>query len=163
MATSAFFSVALPTSTTDDQLVRIYEWGKSNCLQCNIIQDGGVYTIILERNDERDLRSRQRLMLTNLKNWGIDTSKLQKGWVKLLTETEYERITHKDVPTDFISEGSASPSDSETCGVPSPAEPTLELKYPTMLSRIYRAEDQPLFKLKPPKNILRSARTVKAI
>ena len=108
MATSAFFSVALPTSTTDDQLVRIYEWGKSNCSQCNIIQDGGVYTILLQRNDEKDLRSRQRLMLTNLKNWGIDTSMLQKGWVKLLTENEHERITHKDA-TDIDSEA-ATPS-----------------------------------------------------
>ena len=157
MATSAFFSVALPTSTTDDQLVRIYEWGKSNCLQCMIVHGGGVYTILLQRNDEKDLRSRQRLMLTNLKNWGIDTSKLQKGWVKLLTENEYERITH--VPTDIDSEGSASPSDSETCGVSSPAEPTLEFKYPAMLNRICR-DEQPL---KPPKNILRSAQTIKAI
>ena len=83
--------------------------------------------------------------------------------MKLLTENKYERMTHKDVPTDIVSEESASPSDSETCGLSSPsAEPTLEFKYPTMLNRTCHA-DESLFNFKPPKNILRSVQIVKAI
>ncbi len=36
-------------------------------------------------------RHRQRRMLTNYKNWSIDTSK-QKGWLQFLTEEEYDTI-----------------------------------------------------------------------
>ena len=90
MATSAYFSVFLPGDLTGEQLVSIYEWGK-NCLHCNMIQQDDGYLVIAHRSDERDLRARQRLMLTNLKNWGIETGK-QKGWLKILTEDEYTAL-----------------------------------------------------------------------
>ena len=90
MATSAYFSVFLPGDITEEQLVKIYEWGK-NCLHCNVIQQDDGYSVIAHRHDEKDLRARQRLMLTNLKNWGIDTGK-QKGWLKVLTKDEYNAL-----------------------------------------------------------------------
>ena len=93
MATSAYFSVFLPGDITEEQLVKIYEWGK-NCLHCNVIQQDDGYSVIAHRHDEKDLRARQRLMLTNLKNWGIDTGK-QKGWLKILTDDEYTALNEQ--------------------------------------------------------------------
>ena len=91
--TSAYFSVFLPGDITEEQLVKIYEWGK-NCLHCNMIQQDEGYLVIAHRSDEKDLRARQRLMLTNLKNWGIDTGK-QKGWLKILTKDEFADLNEQ--------------------------------------------------------------------
>ena len=93
MNTSAYFSVALPGDTTDDQLSKCYEWGKQHCLHCNLLRTcDDEYLLIAHRNDEKDLRARQRLMLTNLRNWGLGTGK-QKGWIKLLTPSEYDKLS----------------------------------------------------------------------
>ena len=93
MATSAYFSVQLPSSLTDEQFVRVFEWAKQNCLESNVIResDGGML-LIAQRADERDTRNRQRLMLTNYKNWGIDTTKQPKGWLKILSKDEYDAM-----------------------------------------------------------------------
>ena len=90
MATSAYFSVQLPETLTDEQFARVFEWAKQNCLESNVIRqsDGGMLPLA-QRSEERDLRNRQRLMLTNYRNWSIDTSKQPKGWLKLLTEDEF--------------------------------------------------------------------------
>ena len=91
---SAYFAVKLPPSLRDEQLTKIYTWGKSNCVQSNLIRltDGG-YLMIAQKADARDLRSRQRLMGTNLKNWGLDVVTRQKGWLSLLTEDEYNAFS----------------------------------------------------------------------
>ena len=90
MATSAYFSVQLPVSLTDEQFARVFKWAQENCLRSNIIRDGDDgYVLIAQRADERDVRNRQRLFLTNYKHWGIDTSRQPKGWLKLLTEAEF--------------------------------------------------------------------------
>ena len=88
----------LPTGLTYEQLVQVYEWGKQNCLHSNLIQQDDGYIILARRSEEKDLRSRQRLMLTNLRHRGIDTSKQPKGWVKLLTESEYDRFSQRQTP-----------------------------------------------------------------
>ena len=91
MATSAYFSVQLPPSLTDEQFEIVFKWAKQNCLESNVIResDGGMI-LIAQRADERDTRNRQRLMLTNYKNWGIDTTKQPKGWLKILSKDEYD-------------------------------------------------------------------------
>ena len=93
MATSAYFSVQLPETLTDEQFARVFEWAKQHCLESNVIResDGGVL-LIAQRADERDTRNRQRLMLTNYKNWCIDTSKQPEGWLKILTKDEYDAM-----------------------------------------------------------------------
>ena len=56
MNTSAYFSVALPGDTTDDQLSKCYEWGKQHCLHCNLLRTcDDEYLLIAHRNDEKDL------------------------------------------------------------------------------------------------------------
>ena len=96
MATSAYFSVQLPPSLTDEQFVRVFEWAKQNCLESNVIResDGGML-LIAQRADERDTRNRQRLMLTNYKNWGIDTTKQPKGLLKILTKDEFTDLNEQ--------------------------------------------------------------------
>ena len=92
---SAYFAVKLPPSLRDEQLTKIYSWGKTNCLESNLVmlKDGG-YLMIAQKTDAKDLRSRQRLMSTNLKNWGLDIVTRQKGWLSLMTEHEYNAFSH---------------------------------------------------------------------
>ena len=91
---SAYFAVKLPPSLRDEQLTKIYSWGKTNCLESNLVmlKDGG-YLMIAQKTDAKDLRSRQRLMSTNLKNWGLDIVTRQKGWLSLMTEHEYNAFS----------------------------------------------------------------------
>ena len=100
MTTSAYFSVQLPPSLTDEQFLRVFEWAKHNCLKSNIIRenDGG-FMLIAQRADERDARNRQKLILTNYKHWSIDVSKQPKGWLKILTEEEFNAMNEQNVDT----------------------------------------------------------------
>ena len=91
MTTSDYFSVKLPPTLTDEQLTKLYTWGKANCLQSNVLMQRDGYLMVAQKSDKKDLRCRQRLMGTNLKNWGLDIAK-QKGWMSLLTEDEYEAL-----------------------------------------------------------------------
>ena len=88
----------LPTGLTDAQMTNIYTWGKENCQRSNMLVEDDGYLMIAQRSEAKDSRSRQRLMLTNLRHWGIDTSKQPKGWVKLLTESEYDRFSQRQTP-----------------------------------------------------------------
>ena len=118
MNTSAYFSVALPGDTTDDQLSKCYEWGKQHCVHCNLLRTcDDEYLLIAHRNDEKDLRARQRRMLTNLRNWGIDTGK-QKGWIKLLTPSEYDTLSRDGAqkPSGVEAEDRPTRSDDSTSG-----------------------------------------------
>lgn len=91
MTSSAYFAVDLPAELSVDQLTKIYTWGQETCIQSNLImQTNGWYLLIAQRAEERDLRSLQRLISTNLRNWGIPPPKQQKGWVRLLTKEEFE-------------------------------------------------------------------------
>ena len=92
MATSAYFSVQLPPSLTDEQFENVFKWAKQTCLESNVIResDGGML-LIAQRADERDTRNRQRIMLTNYKNWGIDTTKQPKGWLKIFVQRRIRR------------------------------------------------------------------------
>ena len=98
---SGYFAIKLSPILRDEQLTKIYSWGKSNCLQSNLIslKDGG-YLMITQKADARDLRSRQRLMGTNLKNWGLDVVTRQKGWLSLLTEDEYNAFSQNPEAAD---------------------------------------------------------------
>ena len=87
--TSPYFAVDLPELSVD-QLTHVYTWGQETCIQSKIMmQSNGWYLLIAQRAEERDLRSLQRLISTNLRNWGIPPPKQQKGWVRLLTKEEF--------------------------------------------------------------------------
>ena len=99
MTTSDYFSVKLPSTLTDEQLTKVYTWGKTNCLRSNMLMQRDGYLMVAQKSDKKDLRCRQRLMGTNLKNWGVDIAK-QKGWMSLLTEDEYEALSQgKHLPS----------------------------------------------------------------
>ena len=56
-------------------------------------------------------------MLTNLRNWGIDTGK-QKGWIKLLTPSEYDKLSRDGAqkPSGVEAEDRPTRSDDSTSG-----------------------------------------------
>ena len=67
---------------TPMQKRRIQEWGVPRCRSFYFHQErcGGV---LLQR--PRSLKSTQRLVLTNLRNWGVKPPKGQKGWLRLVS------------------------------------------------------------------------------
>ena len=60
------------------------------------MKEDGDYDLIVQKSETRDLRSRQRLMATNMKNWGLDVSAQPKHWVRLLTCEEYDAISRNE-------------------------------------------------------------------
>ena len=113
MVTSAYFSVQLPPSLTDEQFETVFKWAKQTCLESSIIResDGGML-LVAQRADERDTRNRQRLMLTNYKNWGIDMTKQPKGWLKILSKDEYDAMrTPSAEPENEVSRNKSEPED----------------------------------------------------
>ena len=108
VATSDCFAVDLP-ALSPDQLGKISTWGKASCVKSDVVmkQDGS-YMLIAQKADVKDLRSRQRLLSTNLKNWNFDLSGQTKGWLRLLTQAEYEAIasSSNNVSTQAMQEDS---------------------------------------------------------
>ena len=100
MTLSAYFAVDLPDTLSDEQFEKAYTWGKENCVRSNLVmkKEGG-FLLIAQKSEAKDLRARQRLMATNLKNWGIDISSQPKGWVRLLTCEEYDAISRHEETT----------------------------------------------------------------
>ena len=97
MDSSQYFAVSLPSTLSDEQFEKAYTWGKENCVQSNLLMKAeGGFLLIAEKKEPKDLRARQRLMATNLKNWGLDISTQPKGWVRLLTCEEYDAISRNE-------------------------------------------------------------------
>ena len=97
MTLSPYFAVHLPNTLSDEQSEKAYTWGKENCVQSNLVmKEDRSYNLIVQKSEAKDLRSRQRLMATNLRNWGIDVSMQPKGWLRLLTCEEYDAISRNE-------------------------------------------------------------------
>ncbi len=131
---SAYFAVHLPSTLSDEQFEKAYTWGKENCVRSNLVmkKEGG-FLLIAQKSEAKDLRARQRLMATNLKNWGIDISSQPKGWVRLLTCEEYDAISRhegQDAPNEHApEEEQADPVISTHCRAADPASLRLELPF----------------------------------
>ena len=119
MTLSAYFAVQLP-DLTDEQLVKVYTWGKETCVQSNLVmkKEGG-FLLIAQKEEARDLRSRQRLMATNLKHWGLDISSQPKHWVRLLTCEQYDAISRPEETARGVADPNEAPAEE------APAMPTL--------------------------------------
>jgi hypothetical protein len=161
--TSEYFSVKLPETLSEEQLVKIYEWGKQHCVHSNVLMQGDGYLLLVQRSEERDTRARQRLMLTNLRNWSIDTSK-QKGWLTLLTAEEYRDANSRGGESKT---GNNKVDDERSTAVPASAlEPSsdeseeadqarhLASAVPRHCSAEVKREEAPLFRLRLPPNLL---------
>ena len=81
------------------------------------MQTNGWYLLIAQRAEERDLRSFQRLISTNLRNWGIEPPKQQKGWVRLLTKEEF--LARQGGGAQDVAATAAEPAQEEERTVPS--------------------------------------------
>ncbi len=139
MALSAYFAVHLPNTLSDEQLLKVYTWGKENCLRSNMVMNAdGSYILIAQKEEAKDLRSRQRLMLTNLRNWGIDTGQHAKGWARLLNKDEYDRISRNEAPAepecadDDAESSEQAPRGNNSAGTASSQQPTASVLEPPL-------------------------------
>lgn len=97
MARSFSFVADLPT-LNDEQLEKLYAWGKSSCENFDVHLKGDAsMTLVAKRKKDGDVRAHQRLLRTNLVHWGVELSAKQTGWLRLL-------------PNDGISYETASPA-----------------------------------------------------
>ena len=71
MASGRAFVADLP-DMTGEQMEKLYAWGQSSCEQFDVhMQDGGAMTLVAVRKKSASQREHQRLLRTNLQNWGV--------------------------------------------------------------------------------------------
>ena len=130
-SSSDYFAVHLPSTLSDEQLVKVYTWGKDNCVRSDLVmKEDRSYELIVQKSEAKDLRSRQRLMSTNLKNWGLDVSTQPKHWVRLLTCEEYDAISRPEETARDVADPNEAPAAEAPptlCHAASPALLRLEL------------------------------------
>ena len=84
MASGKAFVADMP-DMTGEQMEKLYAWGKSSCEQFDVhMQDGGAMTLVAVRKKSASQREHQRLLRTNLQNWGVSLPAKQAGWLRLV-------------------------------------------------------------------------------
>ena len=90
---SAAFAALLPESLTDEQLVRLVKWAKETCEKSDVVMtEEGRMQLLAIRKEAKTARDFQRLLRTNLAHWSVDMPVKQTGWLKLISEGEYETL-----------------------------------------------------------------------
>ncbi len=88
MAKSASFVADLPPAMTPEHLEKLYNWGKSSCLRFDVHMGGDEsMTLVATRKKEATARDHMRLLLTCLRNWGVDVPK-RSGWLRLVGHSD---------------------------------------------------------------------------
>ena len=86
MATSKSFEADLP-DMTEEQLSKLYLWGKSSCEAFDVRMNRDMTMIIVAtRKKAGTVRDHMRLLRTNLLNWGVSLPSKQVGWLRLVTD-----------------------------------------------------------------------------
>ena len=117
MATSECFIATLPQAT-DDQLVRIPDWGSRHCKRADFVMDKRDNTIrlLVQRESKNTLRGYQKMLRTNLKNYGLQLQERLDGWVRLFDVNEWDlmkTIASGDMPHEQTSEKTPNTIDSD--------------------------------------------------
>ena len=84
MATSASFVADLPPMDAD-QLAKMYTWGKTSCNRFDVHMKQDGFTLVVERKKDGTVREHQRMLRTNLKNWGVDMPEQMKDWLRIVS------------------------------------------------------------------------------
>ncbi len=94
-ATSTCFVAKLPESVTDHQLEKLVKWAHETCVKSDVVmtKEGRMHLVAI-RKEPKTARDYQRLLRTNLQNWGAELPAKQTGWLKLVAEDQYEAIRH---------------------------------------------------------------------
>ena len=80
MTTSKSFEADLP-DMTEEQLSKLYLWGKSSCEAFDARMNRDMTMIIVAtRKKAGTVRDHMRLLRTNLLNWGVSLPSKQVGW-----------------------------------------------------------------------------------
>ncbi len=87
----AGFCVALP-DLSDEQFARLSKWASDTSLMSDFVMKGGLMQMICLRDDHKSVREFQRLIRTNLLNWGATLPPKQMGWVKQINNVEYDAL-----------------------------------------------------------------------
>ena len=83
---SKAFVADLP-EMSEEQLEKLYSWGKSSCEQFDVhLQGGGAMTLVAVRKKAGSARDHMRLLRTNLQNWGVSLPAKLTGWLRLVDE-----------------------------------------------------------------------------
>ena len=86
-ATSCAFVADLP-SLDPEQLSKLYIWGQNACTRLDVHMNGEGLTLVAERKQPGTVRELQRLLRTNLLNWGVELPAKQSGWLRLVPASE---------------------------------------------------------------------------
>jgi hypothetical protein len=82
-ATSGAFVADLPP-LDPEQLSKLYTWGKHACTRFDVHMKGEGLMLAAERKKSGTAREHQRLLRTNLLNWGVELPAKQSGWLRLV-------------------------------------------------------------------------------
>ncbi len=87
LAKSTTFAADLPPDMNEEQLARLYVWGKSSCTNFDVQQMGeGAMLLVAVRKKTGTVREHQRLLRTNLIHWGVELPAKQGNWLRLLDD-----------------------------------------------------------------------------
>ena len=101
MATSNRFEADLP-ELTPDQLTKLYTWGSTACEHFDIRMNADMTMVLLATRKKSDTaRSHQRMLRTNLLNWGVSLPSKQHGWLRLQPDVHAD--SQNSVATEAIS------------------------------------------------------------
>ena len=87
MATSTSFVADLPPMDAD-QLAKMYTWGKTSCNRFDVHMKQDGFTLVVERKKDGTVREHQRMLRTNLKNWGVDMPEKMKDWLRIVSDAD---------------------------------------------------------------------------
>ena len=84
MARSNAFAADLP-ALSEEQLEKLYVWGRGSCDKFDVhLHSDTTMTLTAVRKKDGTARDHQRLIRTNLINWGVALPHKQTGWLRLL-------------------------------------------------------------------------------
>ena len=73
----------------DEQLGKLYTWGKSTCLNFDVHMKEDGLVLVAKRKKEGTARDHMRLLRTNLQNWGVvGLPAKQTGWLRIVPAEE---------------------------------------------------------------------------
>ena len=120
MAIVRAFVADIPATLSDEALAKIYTWSRDKFERRDIAQhEDGSYVLgaLVPEGQNKNVRDWQRLIRTNLLNWGVEMPKQQKGWLRAVTLEQYESLVTncgETVSTTTGSDGTDQERDTES-------------------------------------------------
>ncbi len=96
------FVAELP-SLTETQLVKLHAWIQKSCKEGDVhLNPDGTMKLVCTRRKSGEKRQHQRVLRTNLINWGVTLEDRQTDWLHLIDDkrkdAESEKETEEEAP-----------------------------------------------------------------